>query len=102
MINHKWKCYIFGTPTFGAVISTGSRRLLDGSTVRTPGRGWYNVDTGVNEEHTGADPTMRVDLSLADEIAGHGPKLAAAVKSLLSRSKPFAFPSPKRARYVRP
>ncbi|MBC8136714.1 MAG: PD40 domain-containing protein [Fibrella sp.] len=93
---------IFGTPTFGAVISTGARRLLDGSSVRTPGRGWYNVKTGINEEHTGAEPTNRVELSPADEMAGNDPQLVAAVRALLPRSKPVALPEPKRARYARP
>ena len=32
---------LVGVPTFGAVISTGSKRLIDGSTVRMPFRGWY-------------------------------------------------------------
>ncbi|MBC7805219.1 MAG: PD40 domain-containing protein [Akkermansiaceae bacterium] len=93
---------IFGTPTFGAVISTGARRLLDGSSVRTPGRGWYNIRTGVNEEHTGAEPTVRRELSLADEIVGTDPQLTAAVKALLERSVPVTVPAPKRARYARP
>jgi tricorn protease len=93
---------IFGIPTFGAVISTGARRLLDGSSVRTPGRGWYNVKTGVNQEHTGAEPTTRVELSLADEIAQRDPQLEAAVKALLERSKPVTMPAPKSARYAQP
>ena len=32
---------LVGQPTFGAVISTGSHRLMDGSRVRMPFRGWY-------------------------------------------------------------
>jgi Tol biopolymer transport system component/C-terminal processing protease CtpA/Prc len=89
---------IVGVPTFGAVISTGGRRLLDGSQIRTPGRGWYLVKTGVNQEHTGAQPDQRVVQTPADEIAGRDPQLAAAVKLLLPRAATGAFPAPQTAR----
>ena len=38
---------VIGMPTMGAVIGTGSSRLLDGSTLRTPGVGVY-TSTGRN------------------------------------------------------
>ncbi|MBC8141641.1 MAG: hypothetical protein H7Y38_09405, partial [Armatimonadetes bacterium] len=91
---------VFGVPTFGAVISTGARRLLDGSTIRTPGRGWYTVKSGVNEEHTGAEPTMPIALSPADELAGTDPQLSEAVKTMLKASKPAVLPAAKPARYA--
>src|ERR1043165_2927827 len=34
---------VIGVPTMGAVIGTGSFRLLDGSTIRTPGVGVFNA-----------------------------------------------------------
>jgi tricorn protease len=89
---------VIGVPTFGAVISTGSRTLLDGSRVRTPGRGWYLVKTGVNQEHTGAQPDLKVVQSPDDEIAGRDPQLAAAVKLLLPKAVASPLPAPQAAR----
>ena len=89
---------VVGVPTFGAVISTGARTLLDGSSIRTPGRGWYNINTGVNEEHTAAAPDTLVALTPDDEIAGRDPQLEAAVKVLLGKAKPLALPAPQPAR----
>jgi tricorn protease len=88
---------VLGRPTFGAVISTGARPLLDGSSIRTPNRGWYNVKTGVNQEHTGARPDQLVEFSPADELSGRDPQLEAAVKTLLARAaEPSKLPAPKR------
>ncbi|GIV05019.1 MAG: hypothetical protein KatS3mg016_0594 [Fimbriimonadales bacterium] len=39
---------LVGIPTAGGVISTGQRRLMDGSSVSTPGRGWFTIDKGIN------------------------------------------------------
>jgi len=89
---------IIGTPTFGAVISTSAATLLDGSTIRTPLRGWYRVSDGVNQEHSGAEPDIRLDLSPADELAGRDPQLEAAVKALLAKAKPTKLPAAKPAK----
>lgn len=89
---------IFGVPTFGAVVSTGAASLLDGSTIRTPGRGWWRISDGVNEEHTGAEPDVRVTISPADELAGRDPQLETAVKAMLGKAKPIKLPEPKPAR----
>ncbi len=89
---------LVGVPTFGAVISTGARQLLDGSLIRTPARGWYNIQTGVNEEHTGAKPDLAVENAPADEQAGRDPQLEAAVKTLLAKTKPTKLPTPQAAR----
>jgi tricorn protease len=89
---------ILGTETFGAVISTGAASLLDGSSIRMPGRGWYDLKTGENEEHRGAKPDQAVALTPADEWAGHDPQLEAAVKRLLGGLKPVVLPAPKPAR----
>lgn len=51
---------VVGWPTFGAVISTGGTRLLNGWTVRLPFRGWYVAPTGVNMENNGAVPDVLV------------------------------------------
>lgn len=90
---------VIGTPTFGAVISTGAAPLLDGSSVRTPLRGWYRIQDGVNEEHTGAEPDLRVDRTPEDELAGRDPQLEAGVKALLAAGKGKMLPAPQRPRY---
>jgi tricorn protease len=92
---------VIGTPTFGAVISTGAASLLDGSTVRMPLRGWYRITDGVNEEHTGAEVDVRVDLTVQDEVRGLDPQLEAGVKALLEGPKAKAVPPAKRPRYER-
>ena len=89
---------IIGVTTFGAVVSTGAQALLDGSQIRTPGRGWYRVSDGVNEEHTGAEPDLRVMVSPADELAGRDPQLEAAVKALMGKAKPVKLPEAKPGR----
>lgn len=51
---------LVGMPTFGAVISTGGTRLLNGALVRLPGRGWYVAGSGTNMELNGAVPDVLV------------------------------------------
>jgi C-terminal processing protease CtpA/Prc len=51
--------------TYGGVISTGSDSLIDGTTVRTPFRGWYLPD-GTDMEMHGAMP----DLVVAADAGG--------------------------------
>jgi len=51
---------LVGSPTFGAVISTGGMRTLDGALVRLPGRGWFVAPTGINMENNGAMPDIVV------------------------------------------
>ncbi len=72
-----------GWPTNGGVISTGSRTLLDGSTMRLPLRGWYRQGDGANMEGTPATPTIAVAQTPADEAAGRDPQLEAAVAAVL-------------------
>ncbi|MBI5835599.1 MAG: PD40 domain-containing protein [Armatimonadetes bacterium] len=73
-----------GWPTNGGVISTGSRRLLDGATLRLPGRGWYRVTDGMNLEGNPAQPAVKVPITPADEAAGRDPQLEAAVPAALA------------------
>jgi tricorn protease len=51
---------LVGSPTFGAVISTGGQRLLNGGWVRLPLRGWYVAGSGTNMENNGARPDVVV------------------------------------------
>jgi len=47
---------LVGMRTAGGVISTGSQRLLDGSSIRMPTRGWYLATTGEDMELNGCEP----------------------------------------------
>lgn len=75
---------LVGTRTFGGVISTGAHTLIDGTTVRTPFRGWYLPD-GSDMENNGAKPDIEVPQTPEDEIAGRDRQLEGAVKELLER-----------------
>lgn len=75
---------LVGMPTFGAVISTGGTRLLDGGWVRLPFRGWYVAGSGTNMELNGARPDVVVPLPPEqDTAADRDAQLAAAVRTLL-------------------
>jgi len=73
---------LVGTPTFGAVISTGAYTLIDGSVVRTPGRAWYNKSTDINMENNPAIPDIIVE-NPQDYRVKEDLQLKAAVEQLL-------------------
>jgi tricorn protease len=76
---------VIGWPTFGAVISTGGIRTLDGATVRLPGRGWFVAGTGVNMENNGAVPDVQIAQPPAeDRSATEDTQLRRAVEVLLA------------------
>jgi tricorn protease len=76
---------VLGTPTAGAVIGTGSYRLVDGSTVRMPGSGVYLVDgKRTNMENYGVPPDIMVEPTPEDNLAGRDPVIARAVQELLA------------------
>ena len=77
---------LVGMQTYGGVISTGSASLVDGTTVRTPFRGWYLPD-GTDMELNGAKPDLVVPQTPEDECAGRDAQLEAAVKDLMGRLK---------------
>jgi tricorn protease len=58
---------LVGSPTFGAVISTGGMELINGGWVRLPGRGWYVAGSGINMEKQGAQPDVVVWQPPAEE-----------------------------------
>lgn len=74
---------LVGRPTFGAVISTGGYRLVDGSLVRMPFRGWWVKETGENMERVPAVPDIEVFNPPAYKAKGIDPQLERAVKELL-------------------
>jgi tricorn protease len=78
---------LVGTGTYGAVISTGSYSLLDGSTVRMPGRGWFVLSTDLNMELNPAIPDILVDESPDAKARGRDEQLERAVEELLKQLK---------------
>jgi tricorn protease len=72
---------VVGTTTYGAVIGTGAYRLLDGSSIRTPGTGLWNVK-GYNLENYGVPPDVAVDNTPDDFLAGRDAQLEKAVQVL--------------------
>jgi len=76
---------LVGQPTFGAVISTGSHSLLDGSRVRMPFRAWYVKATDVNMEHGPAVPDILVDNPPGSKEKGEDLQLRRAVETLLQQ-----------------
>ncbi|HEV2689368.1 MAG TPA: S41 family peptidase [Bryobacteraceae bacterium] len=77
---------LVGVPTMGAVIGTGSYRLLDGSTIRTPGSGVY-TKSGEDFENYGVPPDVMVDNTPADFLSGHDRQIEKAVEVLRSEMK---------------
>ncbi|MEJ2189747.1 MAG: S41 family peptidase [Acidobacteriota bacterium] len=76
---------LVGWPTFGAVISTGGTRLLNGAWVRLPFRGWFVAPTGANMELNGAVPDVLVAHPPAEDgSAVKDTQLARAVEVLLA------------------
>ena len=67
-------------------VDADSLPLIDGTTVRTPFRGWYTPD-GIDMEMHGAMPDLVVPQTPEDETANHDAQLEAAVADLLKRVK---------------
>ncbi|RRO20289.1 S41 family peptidase [Flavobacteriaceae bacterium 14752] len=73
---------LVGTPTFGAVISTGGARLQDGSLIRLPFRAWYVKATEENMENGPAVPDIIVNNPPAYKAKNIDPQLKRAVDEL--------------------
>ncbi|MCB5247508.1 MAG: hypothetical protein LHW57_05740 [Candidatus Cloacimonetes bacterium] len=73
---------VVGRPSSGSVIGTWQYNLLDGSSMRLPGSGWYKLD-GTNMEGTGVEPDIVIEISPEDEIAGNDTQLRRAVEEIL-------------------
>jgi tricorn protease len=80
---------IVGHPTAAAVIATGSYRLINGGTIRTPGSLVVSYDPtqpnnyGVNLENYGVAPDVFAENSPEDELRGYDRELKAAVDEAL-------------------
>ncbi|GIW74450.1 MAG: hypothetical protein KatS3mg103_0972 [Phycisphaerales bacterium] len=61
---------LVGRQTYGAVISTGSYRLIDGTTVRRPFRGWVTCPTAPTWRTTAPRPDVPVRMDPSDEAQG--------------------------------
>jgi tricorn protease len=90
IISHAFKTLergtLVGQQTHGSVISTGGIRLIDGTSVRMPFRGWFVDDgTGRDMELNGALPDLVVPQEPWHEAAGEDVQLRAAVEDLLGR-----------------
>ena len=77
---------VVGKTTYGAVIGTGAFRLMDGSSVRTPGTGLWNVK-GYNLENYGVPPDVDVDNTPEDFLAGRDAQVEKAVEVLKEEIK---------------
>lgn len=80
---------IVGNPTAAAVIATGSYRLINGASIRTPGALVATYDPtqphnyGINLENYGVPPDVWVENTPEDVLAGHDRELQAAVDEAL-------------------
>ncbi len=78
---------LVGTPTNGSVISTGAATMLDGSTLRLPGRGWYTKATDKNQELGAAEPDIVIENSVDYIIKNEDEQLKKAVDELMKQLK---------------
>ncbi len=72
---------VVGVTTYGAVIGTGAYRLMDGSTIRTPTVGLWNVNH-TNLENYGVPPDVYVDNTPDDFLKGRDAQIEKAVETL--------------------
>lgn len=78
---------LVGIPTFGAVISTGANRLIDGSYVRMPFRAWYVKATEKNMELGPAVPDIELSNEPGSKGTGEDAQLKRAVEELMKSLK---------------
>ncbi len=84
---------IVGNPTNGSVIATGSYRLINGGTIRTPGSLVVTWDPtkpnnyGINLENYGVAPDVWVENTPEDELKGYDRELQAAIDEVLRMLK---------------
>jgi tricorn protease len=77
---------VIGVTTYGAVIGTGSYTLMDGSSIRTPSSGLWNVN-GTNLENYGVPPDIYIDNTPEDFLKGRDAQLEKAVEVLKEQRK---------------
>ncbi|HYT88727.1 MAG TPA: S41 family peptidase [Gemmataceae bacterium] len=72
---------VVGVTTYGAVIGTGAYQLMDGSVIRTPSTGLWNL-RGINLENNGVPPDVYVDNTPEDFFRNRDAQLERAVEVL--------------------
>jgi tricorn protease len=77
---------VIGVPTMGAVIGTGSYRLMDGSSIRTPSFGVFTA-SGESLENYGVQPDVWVDNTPEDFLSGHDRQIEKAIEVLKAEMK---------------
>jgi tricorn protease len=86
---------IVGTPTYGAVIATGSYRLINGGQIRRPGSLVVTYDPakpnnyGINLENYGVAPDIWAENTPEDELKGFDRELKEAVDEVLRMLKEY-------------
>ena len=84
---------VVGNPTVGAVIATGSYRLINGATIRRPGALVVTYDPtqpnnyGINLENYGVAPDVWVENSPEDVLARYDRELETAVEQAMKMLK---------------
>lgn len=84
---------LVGNPTAAAVIATGSYRLINGGSIRTPGSLVVTYDPakpnnyGINLENYGVEPDVWVENTPEDEIKGFDRELKGAIDEALKMLK---------------
>jgi tricorn protease len=84
---------IVGNPTNGSVIATGSYRLINGGSIRTPGSLVVTWDPtkpnnyGINLENYGVAPDVWAENTPEDELKGFDRELRAAIDEVLRMLK---------------
>jgi C-terminal processing protease CtpA/Prc len=77
---------IAGNTTYGAVIGTEQRLMIDGSTISIPTVGWYTL-TGENLENLGVSPDVLITQDLSKLEKGEDSQLEESIKLLLQKLK---------------
>ncbi|MCF7912664.1 MAG: DNA primase [Candidatus Cloacimonetes bacterium] len=77
---------VIGMPTSGSVIGTGHISFMDGSSMRMPSSGWFEMDYQ-NMEGKGAAPDILVPMSPEDYIQDNDLQLKRAVEELFKEIK---------------
>ncbi|MCK4857600.1 MAG: PD40 domain-containing protein, partial [candidate division Zixibacteria bacterium] len=75
---------IIGTSTYGAVIGTQTRTLIDGSTLAIPSVGWFTLE-GENLEGCGIEPDIEAPVNLTLLEKGEDSQLKQTILHLLEQ-----------------
>lgn len=94
---------LVGVPTYGAVISTPERHILDLGLMRLPDRGWFGLHDGQDMERNGVIPDFIIWPQPGELATGKDAQLERAVQVLLdevkadkARQRPTPLPASQR------